>query len=287
MSAIESTGSTKVLDGSNMAPGGVGNTETPPSARIDKVQKRDSSKKTWILTLRGSDGSNGSITLWMQQHTTCAVWQLEQGDGGYVHYQITMTLKKKQRLSWIKNHFAKSVHAEVVNNHDRAFDYTQKANSRIAGPFYFPEPVRGVKDPLENVELYDWQQEVMDIIVGEPDGRTIHWYWEAEGNKGKTVLAKHLALKHNACILGNGRKTDIAHAVDSGARIVCFVLPRDVEGRIAYGAIEQICDGLIFSGKYKSGTKIFDPPHVFVFANFPPEKEKMSEDRWNVVEITG
>lgn len=277
-----------IQDGSAVAPEGVGNTDNPSVAgkKVSGGKPRGSCKKTWILTLRGSDGSNGSISLWLKTHTSSAVWQLEQGEGGYVHYQITMTLKTKQRLSWLKNHFARTVHGEIVNNIDAAFDYAQKSDTRIAGPFYWPEPVKPIVDPLEGKELYTWQQQVLDIIETDPDGRKINWYWDPTGNKGKTVLAKHLALKHGACILGNGKRADIAHAVNADARVVCFVLPRDVEGRIAYGAIEQICDGMIFSGKYESGTKIFNPPHVFVFANFGPELEKMSLDRWNIVEIS-
>lgn len=284
MSQVSQTTARAAPSGSRVAPIGVGNTRPQSSRGVDK--KRDSAKKTWMITLSGSSGSNGSITSWVELHCTSAVWQLERGEGGFVHYQLTFTLKTKQRLSWLKNHFSRTAHCEVVNNHDAAFDYSSKTDSRIAGPFYYPEPVRAVRDPLEGKTLRVWQKQVLDICGGEANGRTINWYWDGLGNKGKTWLAKHLALMHGACVLGNGKKNDIAHAVNSAAKIVVFVLPRDVEGRIAYGAIEQICDGMIFSGKYQSGIKIFDPPHVFVFANFMPERHQMSLDRWNIVEIT-
>lgn len=277
-------GSVATAGGSRAAPNGVGNTG-PHSARVS-VLKRGNAKKTWMITLSGSSGSNGSIQAWVELHCDSAVWQLERGEGGYVHYQITLTLKRKQRLSWLKNHFARTGHFEVVNNHDAAFDYAAKVDSRIAGPFFYPEPVRPVRDNLEGKTLRVWQKQVLDICKTDPNGRTINWYWDGLGNKGKTWLAKHLALQQQACVLGNGKKNDIAHAVNSKARIVVFILPRDVEGRIAYGAIEQICDGMIFSGKYQSTCKIFDPPHVFVFANFMPERHQMSLDRWNIVEIT-
>lgn len=238
-----------------------------------------------MITLKMDDGSNGSIREWVAQHCESAVWQIEKGEStGYVHCQLTLTLKVKQRLSWLRNHFCKTCHAEVVRNIDAAFDYCQKSETRIAGPFYFPAQLQTVRDPLDGKELRPWQADILEIVRTDPDDRTIHWYWETVGNVGKTSLCKHLVLKHDAQML-NGKKADMAHALRDDIRVVCIDLARTSESYAPYEAIEQIKNGLIFSGKYDSRTKVFNPPHLFVFANFPPDQAKLSADRWHIVHI--
>jgi len=39
-------------------------------------------------------------------------------------------------------------------------------------------------------------------------------------------------------------------------------------------------DGVVFSGKYEGGARLFPPPHVIIFANFLPDFTKLSADRW-------
>ena len=47
-----------------------------------------------------------------------------------------------------------------------------------------------------------------------------------------------------------------------------------------YATIENLKNGMIFSGKYGSETKFFNQPLVFVFSNWLPDIEKFSVDRW-------
>ena len=46
--------------------------------------------------------------------------------------------------------------------------------------------------------------------------------------------------------------------------------------------MEAIKNGCFFSGKYESGMVRFNSPHILVFANEPPERTKLSQDRWCV-----
>ena len=66
-------------------------------------------------------------------------------------------------------------------------------------------------------KLHKWQQDVVDIVSGKPDDRSIYWYWETKGNVGKTALAKYLVVKHNAMVV-SGTVADIKYCIASAKK---------------------------------------------------------------------
>lgn len=62
-------------------------------------------------------------------------------------------------------------------------------------------------------------------------------------------------------------------------QIVIWDVPRSVEDHISWQAIESVKNGFFYSGKYEGGQCMFDNPHVVIFANIPPPKGHLSEDR--------
>lgn len=59
-------------------------------------------------------------------------------------------------------------------------------------------------------------------------------------------------------------------------------LSRQAEGAFSYASVETIKDGLVFSGKYEGGTRLYARPHVIIFANWLPDMTKLSLDRWDI-----
>ena len=49
--------------------------------------------------------------------------------------------------------------------------------------------------------------------------------------------------------------------------------------------MESFKNGRFFSPKYGSCLKRFKPPHVVVFANYMPDLEKLSMDRWDIMDL--
>lgn len=136
-----------------------------------------------------------------------------------------------------------------------------------------------------NYEMRPWQQVIVDSLKGEADTRTVNWYWSAEGNLGKTIVASHL-VSHHGALLVSGKKADIAYMYDNHP-IVIWNLPRDTDPEaVSYHSMESFKDGMLVSTKYVSRMKQFKPPHVVVFANVAPDRSKLSSDRFNVVELT-
>lgn len=147
-------------------------------------------------------------------------------------------------------------------------------------------------DALTIVEPYAWQKTVLDLVKLKPHPRKIYWIWDSKGCAGKTTLAKHLCLTKNAVYL-TGKGSDIKFGVikhlekHNTLDIAIFYYPRTCEEYVSYQSLEEIKDGIFFSGKYESGMCIYDTPHVIVLANFSPDTKKLSEDRWDISELPG
>jgi len=89
--------------------------------------------------------------------------------------------------------------------------------------------------------LYDYQKEVLSLIESKPDKRTIHWFYETEGNMGKTALIKHILMKYKEkATYINGKGNDIKYCISSlrnKPKICIFGYPRDKEEYISYGIL--------------------------------------------------
>lgn len=136
---------------------------------------------------------------------------------------------------------------------------------------------------MEATEMKEWQKYVVEKLDQQTQ-RQILWVWDKDGGTGKTWLALYLQAKRSAWVTRGGKYADLALAYNYEDTVV-FDLARETQERVPYGVLEGFKDGNLFCGKYESMNKIFEPPRVIVFANFPPEKEKLSADRWVVVNI--
>lgn len=144
--------------------------------------------------------------------------------------------------------------------------------------------LRQLESSYSGVEWKNWQQKLIDDTSKEADSRTITVVVDREGNKGKTFLARYLSCK-GALYCTTTKRADIAQAF-SHHKIVIFDLPRDNQDAISWGTIECIKNGLIFSPKYESHSKVSKPPHVLVFMNQHPDESRLSADRWNIINIS-
>lgn len=197
------------------------------------------------------------------------------------HLQIYVNFGKRKRFTEIKK-INSRLHIEACKgSEDDNIAYCSKDNNYASHGLKIKKPLKII--PYE--KLYDWQKMVVDMVKTEPDDRTINWFWEKNGNVGKTQLCKYLVFHHNAYLV-EGKKNDILFAASEvDSEIYIFDFERTIEGFVSYSAIEKIKNGLYMSGKYESKSICRNSPHIFIFANFPPETDSLSKDRWNIVNL--
>lgn len=169
-------------------------------------------------------------------------------------------------------------HIEPTKDYFKAKAYCSKTETRIEGPYDEKSIFLNTPELTKS-----WQINAKAECLEKPDYRKIKWYVDIVGGAGKTDFCIHMYDTMKACIFNNGKFSDIAYALPENPQIIIFDLPRTLEERVNYTAIEACKNGLIFSGKYESSMKRFNKPHVIVMANFEPDYNALSKDRWDVI----
>lgn len=258
--------------------GVVGNTKPPPPS------------KHWCFTYNNYKEDDILLIksfIESEMCSKCSI-QSEIGEEGTEHLQGYLCFDKKRRPTCTK--WSKKVHWEKCRSPVHSIEYCRK-DETFDGKHRWQKGVPGkLKDPLAGRELYPWQQQVVDITAGTPDERKIYWIWEAEGNRGKTTLARSMCIKDKSVLYVGGKAKDIKCAISARVKdmkpttTVLYGIPRD-RWSIDYTALEEIKDGIFFNGKYESDMCIYPIPHVIVMANYAPDESRLSADRWEVIEI--
>lgn len=143
-----------------------------------------------------------------------------------------------------------------------------------------------ISTKYDGVQWKQWQQSILDKLQQEPDERKIHWYYDRNGNIGKSYLTKYLGLNDDTFMINGGKKQDILYSYN-GEKNIIFDLPRDTEDKdYIYEVMETLKNGQYLSTKYSSEQRIYETPHIIVFSNYHPDKTKLSNDRWDIIDIT-
>jgi len=127
-----------------------------------------------------------------------------------------------------------------------------------------------------------WQSELFAKLETEADARSIHWYYDRTGNKGKSYFARN--YKGPNYYVTGGKAADIFYGYQYEP-VVFFDLARMKQDIVQYDVMEAFKNGQFYSTKYESKLVRFNVPHVIVFANFHPNTEMLSADRWDIKEI--
>ncbi len=263
-------------------------TETGGPGNTKKALTNNSKRhRNWCITWNNWTIENANA---LENLQSCDyIFQEETGDSGTPHLQGCLLFKQPKSFSQLTSKLP-GAHIEPMKYKKEAIAYCMKSETKSGPRHTNMNQYKEIYDVLSDHTPYAWQQKIIDLVKGEPDPRKIHWIWESKGNRGKTILCKHLVLKYDAIIVG-GKCRDAMYAITQRltlgklVTIVVFDIPRSSQGRLSYPALEKIKDGLFFSSKYESGMVCFNIPHILVFSNHAPDKEQLSDDRWNIISL--
>jgi len=223
---------------------------------------------------------------------TLFVFQEETGENGTPHLQGCFKSKHQIKFSVLKS-INERIHWEKCRSWNHSVDYCSKNDTRTGQIFTNMSIKATIEDPLSGFTLHKWQANTINLMDKKPDRRSIHWFYDKIGCKGKTSLAIHLCLKYpNQVLYVTGKASDVKYGVsqfiankDNNLKMVIFDFARSQEQFVSYQAIEEVKNGIFFNNKYESGMVVFNPPHVIVFSNFEPDKSELSMDRWKIHNI--
>lgn len=264
-----------------------------PAKKKQKKAKRESACKVWAFTWNSYTEADivDFLALPFISH-----YCFQEEDEGTPHLQGVFRLKVKKRKNWLKTYIDSGCHFEHCISLRGSITYCSRKSKRRNRKRYWskgwpvdfdPEDTEEEKliDPLAGKDLYRYQEEIIDMIIGKPHDRHIHWYFSKMGCIGKSSIVKHLCMEHLAVCIG-GKFADAQFAIAERVKakrpvkILLFDIPRSQGNKVSYVALENIKNGNFFSTKYESRQCMFNPPHVIVFANEFPNKMCLSEDRW-------
>lgn len=136
-------------------------------------------------------------------------------------------------------------------------------------------------------ELRDWQRRLVQMLEQPADDRKVIFVVDENGNSGKSWLTRYLySERDDVQRLGVGKRDDLAYAIDETKSIFMFDVPRGGMEFLQYSVLEMVKDRMVFSPKYASCLKILRTnTHVVVLCNEEPDRNRMTSDRYVVMNI--
>jgi len=140
---------------------------------------------------------------------------------------------------------------------------------------------------LPSLPLHDWQSNLLVELACAPESRCIRFVVDTKGNSGKSYFAAHLERTLvGVQVMKCGKRDDMAFELDDTVKILVVDVSRSSAQFLNYQFLEDVKDGRVFSPKYESHTKRFDPPHLLVMMNEYPDQTKLSPDRFKILDIS-
>lgn len=139
-----------------------------------------------------------------------------------------------------------------------------------------------------------WQSFLKSELDQPADARRVYWVYDSDGNSGKSTFARWIASQRDTYFTSVAAADRNYFAYD-GQGLVIYDIPRTIDdpngdrgaAKFPYQQLEKFKDGNLPAGMFGSAPKHFPCPHVCVFANFEPIVDRLTHDRWFIVDLAG
>lgn len=176
---------------------GLGNTIPVPPKQISPA-------KRWCFVLNHwKEEEFNAISSIVPEYCNFCIIGSEIGELGTPHLQGYLEFKTKKRPKSVFDNIR--IHWEKAKgNKQQNIEYCSKEEVK----YEYPE-----KYKVEIEEFYNWQTICLDILKYKPDERSIYWFYEHEGCKGKTTLQKYIYTHYQKCIVLSGKGGDMKNGI--------------------------------------------------------------------------
>nr|WAE42192.1 MAG: replication associated protein [Cressdnaviricota sp.] len=141
-------------------------------------------------------------------------------------------------------------------------------------------------------ELKTWQKRILLNIVQTPNPRTVNWIYDPIGGAGKSTFIKYVIQMygedHVQAIMSTKMERVIAVLkAKPQTRCVFIDIPRSYPmDKFNYQILEVLKDQIGFNTMYNPGQVFTGRIHLYVMSNSEPDRSKLTNDRWNVRQIS-
>lgn len=282
--------------------------QQPIEHEIEELEKESHQLTGYMIRANEQAGTldEKKIATWLRSVARKWAFQLEEGEsdnkagkedkeadskeekkhkGGYVHWQIKLSLWKKVRfgvmLAMLQDSLLAGAHLQRSSTKAREkMDYVMKVQTRVRGPWTSEDvDVSAEPNDLKGIELKKWQQEVKDDLMKErKKGDKVNLICNPRGQIGKTLIVKHMSYHKLAQFV-----PPMAKGEDIVAAVMCrpestgymFDIPRGKNGKKLddlFTAVEQVQNGMVYDKRYHYNERVHSNPNVWVFTNMRPQE---------------
>lgn len=231
----------------------------------------------------------------------CKHWcyQLEEGDDGYRHWQIHVSLIKKRRLQEIlpKLKVAGLVFGRMSPLSLNGLDsiYCMKEDTRIEGPWTDKDKKpRYVQKRFREPQPKAWQEKLKYLVQSMKGNDRNIILVQDDGGEGKSWFKGWMLLNEEVVVLPSTLTTanemieflcSCPEIEDGWEGVILMDVPRSTSPKHWYtlaAGLECIKQGFLHDKRYRARKVTIEPPQMICFCNQMPPQECMTRDVFKV-----